>query len=113
MLWALLYAQVKLVNGKDFRNILLGRLKMSADRRYHTFDYRDSTAFCHWSTKEVISLLESWGISPDADLSCMVVEVFPNAEQDPDPLGGDLGFTRIFRTSQLEPVPAICCVDCS
>lgn len=113
VLWALLYAQVKLVNGKDFRNILLGRLKMSADRRYHTFDYRDATAFCHWSTKEVISLLESWGISPDADLSCMVVEVFPNAEQDPDPLGGDLGFTRIFRTSQLEPVPAICCVDCS
>jgi hypothetical protein len=45
-------------------------------------------------------------------LSCLAVEVFPNAERDYDPLGGDLGYTRIYRTSQLEPVPEICCVNC-
>jgi hypothetical protein len=111
-LWGLLYAQVKLVDGKDYRNVLLGRMKMFAERRYHEFDYTLSTSFCQWTTPQVASMLEHWGISSDADLSCMVVEVFPNAELDPDPLGGDLGFTRIYRTSQLEPVPSICCVDC-
>jgi hypothetical protein len=108
--WGLLYAQVMRVDGNDHRNVLLSHLRMRIqDRDYPTVQ---ASAFCEWSNKQVRELLEHFGISPKAPLSCLAVELFPNQESDSDPLGGDLGYTRIYRTSQLEPVPDICCADC-
>lgn len=109
-LWGLLYAQVMCVDGNDHRNILISRIRM----RIHGRDYLtiQASAYCEWSNKQVEELLDHFGIPPNAPLSCLVVELFPNMERDDDPLGGDLGYTRIYRTSQLEPVPEICCTDC-
>jgi hypothetical protein len=106
----LLYAQVRRVDGQDHRNVLLSKVKLSIGGR----DYPEiqQSGYGEWSNKQVEMLLEHYGIPFNAPLSCLVVELLPNADRDFDPLGGDLGYTRIYRTSQLEPVPEICCVSC-
>ncbi|MDR4498702.1 MAG: hypothetical protein MRK02_12410 [Candidatus Scalindua sp.] len=109
-LWGLLYAQVMRVDGKDYRNVLLSKIKMSIrNRDYLTMQ---QSGYSEWSNKQVREFLDHFGIPANAPLSCLVVELLPNADRDSDPLGGDLGYTRICRTSQLEPVPEICCVNC-
>ena len=109
-LWGLLYAQVRRVDGQDHRNVLLSKVKLSIGGR----DYPEiqQSGYGEWSNKQVEVLLEHYGIPSNAPLSCLVVELLPNADRDFDPLGGDLGYTRIYRSSQLEPVPEICCVSC-
>jgi len=109
-LWGLLYAQVRRVDGQDHRNVLLSKVKLSIGGR----DYPEiqQSGYGEWSNKQVEVLLEHYGIPSNAPLSCLVVELLPNVDRDFDPLGGDLGYTRIYRTSQLEPVPEICCVSC-
>jgi hypothetical protein len=109
-LWGLLYAQVTRVDGKDHRNVLVSRMKMNVLRN----DYRtiQESGYGKWLNKQVKERLNDYGIPANASLSCLVVELLPNTERDHDPLGGDLGYTRIYRTSQLEPVPEICCTNC-
>jgi hypothetical protein len=41
-------------------------------------------------------------------LSALAVELLPEIESKPDPLGADLGRVRILRTSPLIPVPEVC-----
>lgn len=110
-MWALLYAQVMLVNGQDHRNILLDR-KILEMRNANDPGERQPVGFHRWSDREVKNLLLSMGIATNTPLSCMAIELFPIAANNHDPLGGDLGYTRIYRASQLEPVPDICCADC-
>ena len=108
--WALLYAQVKTVDNKDHRNILLSRKRMGIG--HSDFMYLQHVGIADWINNEIIDSLGQYGIDKNAPLSCMVIELLPNTERDSDPLGGDLGYTRIYRTSQLEPVPEVCCVNC-
>jgi hypothetical protein len=41
-------------------------------------------------------------------LSVLAVELLPEVNRAPDPLGADLGSTRMLRTSRLVPVPPVC-----
>jgi len=111
-LWGLLYAQVAVVNGEDHRNILLGRKQLGRAHNENDTEIKTPTGFCEWPNKEIAEILDQFGLPEKAPISCMVVELFPNGLRDRDPLGADLGYTRILRTSQLEPVPEICCIDC-
>jgi hypothetical protein len=38
----------------------------------------------------------------------LAVELLPETNRTADPLGGNLGSTRILRTSRLVPVPPVC-----
>jgi hypothetical protein len=107
-LWGLLYAQVMMANGKDHRNILIAHKRMYNREQDFNKQARHVVGYCNWPVKNVAGYLEEAAIPVSASLSCLAVEVFPNRNPDPDPLKGDLGFSRIYRTSQLEPVQEIC-----
>lgn len=109
-LWGLLYAQVKMTNGEDQRNILLARRQMRHLESDHQM--KQYNGYCEWTNKEIALLLDEFGLSNSCTLSCLAIELFPNNLRDADPLGADLGYTRILRSSQLEPVSDICCADC-
>ena len=111
-LWGLLYVQVIQADGQAFRNILLARKRMVLNRKSENVRGRDSLpryGLSGWSEAEIEMLLLSLALPPDSSLSAMAIELFPNFERSADPLGGDLGSTRIYRTSPLEPVMKICC----
>jgi hypothetical protein len=44
----------------------------------------------------------------NAPLGVLAVEILPEIERKPDPLGADLGRVRILRASPLIPVPEVC-----
>jgi len=110
-IWGLLYVQVMQADGKDFRNILWGRKKMVLVRKKEHVRVSSLPLYgvCGWSEAEVATLLFSLGLPEDSPLSAMAVELFPNYNRSADPLGSELGTTRIYRTSPLEPVMRICC----
>jgi hypothetical protein len=81
-LWALLYAQVKQADGKDFRNILLDDRKLNLIPRALTklaFENVDSPVhgFAVWTQAEIIDALRSLGLPRDAPLSVVCVEMMP------------------------------------
>ena len=54
-------------------------------------------------------LATSAGLLPESSpLSVLAVEMLPELNRAPDPLGTDLGSTRILRSSRLVPVPPVC-----
>jgi hypothetical protein len=61
-----------------------------------------------FSAAEIESALRALTFRADAPLSVLAVELLPEVQELPDPLGADLGSQRILRTSPLIPVPAIC-----
>jgi len=48
------------------------------------------------------------GLSPDAPLSCVVVETLPGEQPVTDPVSAGLGFERFLRTSPLTAIPVQC-----
>ena len=110
-IWGLLYVQVMQADGQAFRNILLGRKRMIPTRKKENIRFGSLPHYglCAWSEAEVATLLFSLGLPEDSPLSTMAVELLPNFERSTDPLGADLGSTRIYRTSPLEPAVKICC----
>jgi hypothetical protein len=107
-LWGLLYAQVMMADSKDHRNVLIAHKRMYSREQDYNKLPRQIVGYCNWPVKNVTEYLEEVAIPLNTRLSCLTVEVFPNTDPDPDPLKGDLGFSRIYRTSQLEPVQEIC-----
>ncbi|SEA98023.1 hypothetical protein [Rubrimonas cliftonensis] len=103
-LWALLYAQVKQADGKDWRNILLDDRKLRVlprvRRRVEDPAGNLSVAFQNvdapargataWTDAEVRMLLRVLGLPEDAPLSALCVEVLPSLrnfrgrDEDPD-----------------------------
>lgn len=95
-LWALLYAQVRQADGKDWRNVLLddtrlelvppirGRYAMPNVRAatLGPFQNRDAPARAagRWSQMAIGGLLEGMGLAPDAPLSVLCVEMMPTVE---------------------------------
>lgn len=110
-IWGLLYAQVMQADGEAFRNILLGRKRMIPTRKRENILSRSLPQYglCSWSEAEVATLLFNLGLPEDSPLSAIAVELLPNFDRSADPLGADLGSTRIYRTSPLESVMKICC----
>ena len=112
-MWVLLYAQVMQADGADHRNVLLSRkAALLSDKRFNnerfTFSAMGLPGYSFWDENEVEALLEALGLPLDSSLSVLAVEVLPELGRRGDPLGGNLGYVRILRTSPLAPVPAIC-----
>lgn len=95
-IWALLYAQVRQADGKDWRNILLddraltlvprlaGRLSDATGKKLlvGAFQNRDVPAhgMMRWTQAEIALLLRELGLPPDAPLSVLCVEMMPTLE---------------------------------
>ncbi len=90
-IWALLYAQVRQADGKDYRNILLDDRELVLIRAPRgTVDHPDgkfSIAFQNrdaqargatsWKQSEIIVALRDLGLPPDSPLSVLAVEMMP------------------------------------
>ena len=107
-IWMLLYAQVMQADGKDSRNILLGRKYGQVPRDAFTHPEIPLYGVARWDQKEIAGLLDRLALRRDSPLSLVAVEVRPESDRFSDPLGADLGQTRILRTSPLTPVPSVC-----
>jgi hypothetical protein len=111
--WVLLYAQVMQADGADHRNVLLSRKAALLEHsrfkyEYFNFSSMGLTGYSYWDELEVEALLRTLGLPLNSPLSVLAVEVLPEIGRRGDPLGGNLGYVRILRTSPLAPVPAIC-----
>ncbi len=90
-LWALLYAQVRQADDKDWRNVLLDdRQLMPRPRRRDltkamfgqesgSFENRDATPFAltGWASKEIADMLRALGLPTDSSLSVLCAEMMP------------------------------------
>lgn len=90
-LWALLYAQVRQADGKDFRNLLLEDRKLTAGRRLsgrfeipsglHVLGFENNDAPARgsvtWTQDEILTALSNFGLPPDSPLSVLCVEMMP------------------------------------
>jgi len=109
-MWILLYVQVRQSDGAANRNILLGR--KPALIRGGTFAPAKAgpgvRGVATWSASEIALLLQGLGLNAAMPLSCVAIETLPAAQPFPDPLGADLGYERILRTSPLTAIPTAC-----
>lgn len=62
----------------------------------------------HFGELEIRDALEALGLEANAPLGVLTVELLPEEQRMPDPLGAQLGQVRILRTSPLIPVNGIC-----
>ena len=95
-LWALLYAQVRQADGKDWRNVLLddrkldviprvrGRLSDATGKKVFigALENRDAPAhgYTTWDQLEIATLLSDLGLPKDASISVLCVEMMPTSE---------------------------------
>jgi hypothetical protein len=109
-LWALLYVQVRLADASDWRNVLIGRTRLTfSDRASRGRSGSEPHGFGYWDQSEIEAWLESLGLPHNSPLSVLAVELLPEPDSPfMDPLGKDLGQVRILRTSPLVPAPVIC-----
>jgi hypothetical protein len=111
-IWGVLYVQVMQADGQAFRNILLSQKRMTPPRR-STDKTPDGSlkkyGLCGWSQAEVRVMLLNLGLPEESPLSALAIELMPNFDRSATPLSTELGSTRIYRTSPLEPVMEICC----
>jgi hypothetical protein len=109
-LWALLYVQACLADASDWRNILIGRTRLTfSDLAFRGRSGSEPHGFGYCDQDEIEAWLEALGLPYNSPLSVLAVELLPDPESPfMDPLGKDLGQVRVLRTSPLTPVPAIC-----
>ena len=95
-IWALLYAQVRQADGKDWRNILLddrkleviprvrGRLSDATGKKVFlgALENRDAPAhgYTTWDQLQIATLLSDLGLPKDASISVLCVEMMPTSE---------------------------------
>jgi hypothetical protein len=108
-MWVVLYAQVTQADGEDHCNIMLAR-KAAPLRRKRDIPGQlvAPRGDARWSQAEIEVALASLGLPEESPLSVLAVELLPEVNRMPDPLGNDLGTTRILRSSRLVPVPPVC-----
>jgi hypothetical protein len=68
----------------------------------------DSAAVAIWDQSETEQLLRALALPQASSLSVLAVELLPEQDRKADPLGTDLGYVRILRTSALVGVPTVC-----
>jgi len=107
-IWVVLYAQVTQADGQDHRNILLSRRPAPFRRKHDRARPTVPRGDARWSQAEIEAALASLGLPKSSALSVLAVEVLPEVNVAPDPLGSDLGTTRVLRSSRLVPVPPVC-----
>jgi hypothetical protein len=108
-IWFLLYTQVVQADGKDHRNILLGRRRgYFRDYKRGTRSETDLSASGQWAEPEIAEALAAYGLPRDNPLSVLAVEVLPELVAPQDPLGASLGEVRILRTSPLVKLSDVC-----
>ncbi len=114
-LWAVLYTQVLQADGKDYHNILLGHRRMYRIRndeiRKEVTEQLEVRAESAWTEMEIRAMLQSLALPEDSPLSVLTIELMKNQTAVSEPISSDLGKLRIYRTSQLEPVPKICIAE--
>jgi hypothetical protein len=108
-IWLLLYAQVMQVDGNDQRNVLLSRKRAELVRQQADAHERlEPVGLAEWTQAEIDLALQALNLPRKARLSVLAVEMLPELDRKPDPLGADLGHVRIIRTSPLTPADHIC-----
>ncbi len=89
-LWALLYAQVRMADDSDERNILLADRKLvilrdqvfgAVELKYNLKSDATPQGSAGWTNAEVDDMLALYGLPLDAPLSVLVVELFPGYDQ--------------------------------
>ena len=107
-MWILLYAQVMQIDGEDHRNVLLSRKRAEPlPQRIDARERLETVGVAEWTQAEIDSVLRALTLPRKAPLSVLAVELLPELDRTPDPLGADLGHVRIIRTSPLTPVGEI------
>jgi hypothetical protein len=105
-IWALLYAQARQADGKDFRNILLEdrellavprirhKLEDPAGNAFLAFQNRDAPAHgvTGWRQAEIVSLLRELGLPTSSPLSVLCVETLPTLEKQRANFGAGRSF---------------------
>jgi hypothetical protein len=107
----LLYAQVRLADGSDWRNVLIGRTHLTfPEAAFRGRSGAQPQGVGAWKNSEIEAWLEGMGLPSSAPLSVLAVELLPEPGTPfkEDPLGRDLGQVRVLRASPLTPVPAVC-----
>ncbi|HMH91725.1 MAG TPA: hypothetical protein VK586_11665 [Streptosporangiaceae bacterium] len=110
-LWVLLYTQVRQADDADMRNLLLDQRQapILVDRwTSRLAPLRADTGTATWSESELGQMLRLLGLSPDAALSCLVVETLPGKQPVAAPVSAGLGYERFLRTSPLTAIPVQC-----
>jgi hypothetical protein len=97
------------LTARDCRNIVIGRrravpqLPQTGQR-----EKLETVGIARWEQNEIDLQLRALGLPRNAPLGVLAVEILPEIERKPDPLGADLGRVRILRASPLIPVPEVC-----
>ncbi len=106
-LWMLMYTQVLQADGAGYRNILVAR---KAAAKTQTSNRDTPIGAATFTEDEVGVTLASYALPATSPLSVLAVELLP-APDGPDlvdPLGAQLGYQRILRTSPLVKVADTC-----
>ena len=113
-LWALLYARVRQGDGAAWQNLLLLRAPLQPPAPPPVFAVMVVPAQPPvllgeggFAIDDVRRSLRLAGLSDDAPLTAMVVEVHREPEFE-EPLGRELGHARVLRASALVGVPDAC-----
>jgi hypothetical protein len=109
-IWALLYVQVRIADASDWRNILIGRTRLSfMEESWRGRTGPEPQGRGYWDQYQIVDWLEALGLPHNSPLSTVAVELLPEPDGlFEDPLGKHLGEVRVLRTSPLTPVPQIC-----
>jgi hypothetical protein len=108
-IWHLLYGQVTQVDGEDRRNVLLSRKRADpVPEQGNARERFETVGIAQWTQLEIDTALRALNLPGKAPLSVLAVELLPELDRKPDPLGADVGRVRILRTSPLTPVGEIC-----
>ena len=115
-IWFMLYAQVKQVDGKAWRNVLLNHrhaeavgIVESERGEVRVRPSRDVFGHATFNDGEIQVCLQNLNLPPDSPLSVLAVEMLPSrGDEIRDEIGKQVGQVRILRTSPLTPVPKAC-----
>ncbi|MGJ5818618.1 hypothetical protein [Paludibaculum fermentans] len=114
-LWAVLYARVRQTDGKAWRNLVLTRFPLLPPAALFNAGLEGNAALLYGEgaieIAAVHEMLKRVGLPAEAPLTVLAVECFGAASDEnpaPDPMGADLGFSRMLRVSPLTPVPDAC-----
>ncbi len=127
-MWAMLYAQVRQVDGATNRNILLGARRFMVpapppSEVYVPRSTRDVFGIASFTQKDdpsqqgttpprwqgIDTLLAGLGLPSDSSLSVLAVEMMPQySDIANNPVDADFGKVRVLRASPLVAVPPIC-----
>src|SRR5262249_47551469 len=104
----LMYTQVLQADGASFRNLLIARQPARFEGQQLNQDHPFGVA--RFPEPEIQAILAEYTLPANSPLSVLAVELLP-APDTPDlvdPLGAELGFQRILRTSPLVKVADSC-----